>query len=125
MSSFIELVPLSLDSSSVTIALYLYQTIQMSSKMDRFYLENATLYKTLVKGLNAKSASQTTKVSSGTCNPDMVVSARIRPLSEEDVSAGFPNAIFPLSGQAGEVDIHDLYNHPRGRPVLKVRTKNI
>lgn len=41
---------------------------------------------------------------------------------DEDVAAGFPCAVHPRSAQAGVADIHDLYNHPRGRPVLKVRT---
>ncbi|KAH7024664.1 P-loop containing nucleoside triphosphate hydrolase protein [Microdochium trichocladiopsis] len=49
----------------------------------------------------------------------MVVSARIRPWLDEDRAAGFPNAMFPRSQEQGVVDIHDLYNHPRGRPVLK------
>ncbi|RYP20475.1 hypothetical protein DL765_002774 [Monosporascus sp. GIB2] len=49
----------------------------------------------------------------------MVVSARVRPLLDEDVAAGFPCAVFPRPAQAGVVDIHDLYNHPRGRPILK------
>ncbi|RYP73691.1 hypothetical protein DL769_004162 [Monosporascus sp. CRB-8-3] len=49
----------------------------------------------------------------------MVVSARVRPLLDEDIAAGFPCAVFPRPAQAGVVDIHDLYNHPRGRPILK------
>lgn len=47
----------------------------------------------------------------------MIVSARIRPLSE---SEGFPSAIFPRANQKNVVDIHDLYNHPKGVPILKV-----
>lgn len=89
--------------------------------MDRFYLKNATLYKSLVNQFNTKSASQTPKESPGTCNPNMVVAARIRPLSEEDLTTGYPVALFPLSNQNGEVDVHDLYNHPRGKPILKVQ----
>lgn len=49
----------------------------------------------------------------------MIVSARIRPLSE---SEGFPSAIFPRANQNNVVDIHDLYNHPKGIPTLKVRS---
>ena len=47
----------------------------------------------------------------------MTVSARIRPLSERE---GFPSAIFPRANQKNVVDIHDLYNHPKGIPILKV-----
>jgi kinesin family protein 2/24 len=57
----------------------------------------------------------------GAASPDIVVSARIRPLLNEDVAAGFPCAVFPRSAQNAVVDIHDLYNHPRGRPILKAR----
>ena len=49
----------------------------------------------------------------------MIVSARIRPLSKDE---GFPSAIFPRSNQENVVDIHDLYNHPRGIPILRVRS---
>lgn len=92
--------------------------------MDKFYLDNAALYKRLLKEHSTKAASQTPKAVtpklSETCNPNMIVAARIRPLAEEDVVAGFPNAMFPFPGETGELDVHDLYNHPRGRPVLKV-----
>ncbi|KAI1779191.1 P-loop containing nucleoside triphosphate hydrolase protein [Hypoxylon cercidicola] len=49
----------------------------------------------------------------------MVVSARIRPHLDEDLASGFPCALFPRAGQPNVVDIHDLYNHPRGNPILK------
>ncbi len=88
--------------------------------MDRFYLDNATQYQTLVKALNPTPRPRINKINAGTTSPDMVISARIRPLLEEDVAAGFPCAIFPRSAQTGVVDIHDLYNHPKGRPILKV-----
>ena len=91
--------------------------------MDRFLLDNAAQYQTLVKRLNPAPVPQITKVVEGTPSPDMVVSARIRPLLNEDVAVGFPAAVFPRSASAGVVDLHDLYNHPRGRPVLKVCTK--
>ncbi|KAK9416643.1 putative Kinesin motor domain-containing protein [Seiridium unicorne] len=87
--------------------------------MDQFYLNNATLYQSLVKGCTPPPVSRTVTAATGTNSPDMIVSARIRPMLEEDVAAGFPCAIFPRSVHTGIVDVHDLYNHPRGRPVLK------
>jgi len=57
-------------------------------------------------------------------NPDMTVAARVRPMLEEDLVAGFPCAVFPRTGTpeaCRTVDVHDLYNHPSGIPVLKVR----
>ncbi|RYP05351.1 hypothetical protein DL764_003844 [Monosporascus ibericus] len=88
--------------------------------MDQFYLDNAALYRTMVKALNNTTpAPRTNEVATETTSPHMVVSARIRPLLDEDVAAGFPCAVFPRAAQAGVIDIHDLYNHPRGRPILK------
>jgi kinesin family protein 2/24 len=84
--------------------------------MDQFYLENVALFQKLVKGFRPTAEPPTEGVS----NPDLVVGTRIRPLLKEDVDAGFPVAVFPRSIEAGLVDIHDLYNHPRGRPILKV-----
>ncbi|KAI1870176.1 hypothetical protein JX265_006346 [Neoarthrinium moseri] len=82
--------------------------------MDRFLLDNAALYRTLVKGFKPTPVPRSTSTSS-----DIIVSARVRPLIDEDVEAGFPSAVFPRSLGTGVVDIHDLYNHPRGRPILK------
>ncbi|OIW26752.1 P-loop containing nucleoside triphosphate hydrolase protein [Coniochaeta ligniaria NRRL 30616] len=87
--------------------------------MDQFYLDNAALYRTLVKALKPTPSPNTVDAATETTSPDMVVGARIRPLLGEDVAAGFPCAVFPRTGQKSVVDIHDLYNHPRGRPILK------
>lgn len=88
--------------------------------MDQFYLDNAALYQTLVKAVRPPPALKAGDTVAETTSPDMVVGARIRPLLDEDIAAGFPCAVFPRSSQIGMVDIHDLYNHPRGRPILKV-----
>ncbi|KAK6069433.1 kinesin motor domain-containing protein [Seiridium cupressi] len=80
-------------------------------------VQNMAGYK--MKGCTPPPVSRTVTAATGTNSPDMVVSARIRPMLEEDVAAGFPCAIFPRSVHTGIVDVHDLYNHPRGRPVLK------
>jgi kinesin family protein 2/24 len=89
--------------------------------MDKFYLNNAAQYQTLVKALSPTPVPQLAKVVAGTTSASMVVGARIRPLLNNDIDAGFPCAMFPRSAQTSVVDIHDLYNHPRGRPILKVR----
>lgn len=92
--------------------------------MDRFYLENAAQYRNMVQAFSTTPVPQAKKSATETTSPEMIVSARIRPLLDEDIAAGFPCAVYPRSaqtGDAGVVDIHDLYNHPRGRPILKVR----
>ncbi|KAK2600193.1 hypothetical protein QQS21_005067 [Conoideocrella luteorostrata] len=92
--------------------------------MDQFYLRNVTLYDNLLRKLTSAPAAATENEGSETTSPDMVVSARIRPLLDEDAVAGFPCAIFPRMTQSGVADIHDLYNHPRGKPVLKKKSFN-
>jgi kinesin family protein 2/24 len=91
--------------------------------MDKFLLRNVARYQELVNTFDPKSAPRTGTIAAGTTSPDMIVTARIRPLLQKDNASGFPGAIFPRSDEEGVVDIHDLYNHPRGRPILKVRNK--
>lgn len=94
--------------------------------MDRFYLDNAARYQRLVDAFRPAStgmsglARVTEKLDSETISSDMVVSARIRPLLDDEIVAGFPCALLPRAAQAGVVDVHDLYNHPKGLPILKV-----
>ncbi|KAF2114049.1 P-loop containing nucleoside triphosphate hydrolase protein [Lophiotrema nucula] len=81
--------------------------------MEQFYLENNLKYQSLVGALDPCPKP---RISNGMPGPTMVVSVRIRPLSK---SEGFPSATFPRSSQKNVVDIHDLYNHPRGTPILR------
>ncbi|KAI0160542.1 P-loop containing nucleoside triphosphate hydrolase protein [Xylariaceae sp. FL1272] len=81
--------------------------------MEQFLLKNIDLYQSLVKAVKPPRVPPAT----GHTNPEIVVSARIRPLVGEDT--GFPCAIFPRSVANGVVDVHELYNHPKGRPILK------
>lgn len=83
--------------------------------MDQFYLKNVAKYHSLINRLDPTPKP---RVSTGEAGPNMIVSARIRPLSKDE---SFPSAVFPRSTQGNVVDIHDLYNHPRGIPILKVR----
>lgn len=83
--------------------------------MDRFYLDNTGLYQRLVAAYKPAPGAAAAEETS----PDMVVSARVRPLLDQDIAAGFPCAVFPRPETPGVADVHDLYNHPRGRPVLR------
>lgn len=88
--------------------------------MDKFYLDNAALYETLVERATPAPIPAGQAAGNNLDNSNMIVAARIRPQLDEDLASGFPCAVYPRSGaEAGVVDIHDLYNHPRGRPVLK------
>ncbi|CAI6335446.1 unnamed protein product [Periconia digitata] len=81
--------------------------------MEQFYLKNVARYHTLVERIDPTPKP---RIPAGTASPNMVVSARIRPLSQDE---DFPSAIYPRSVQQNVVDIHDLYNHPKGNPILK------
>ncbi|ORY69061.1 P-loop containing nucleoside triphosphate hydrolase protein [Pseudomassariella vexata] len=89
--------------------------------MERFLLDNVALYQTLVKRFKPSPAVSYTRggESTETPSPDIVVSVRIRPLLDEGLTSGFPCAVFPRADETGVVDVHDLYHHPRGRPILK------
>ena len=88
--------------------------------MDQFYLHNAALYQALVKRLSPAQDALSARGPTETASPDLIVTTRIRPLLDDEAAEGFPSAVFPRSVDTGVVDIHDLYNHPRGRPILKV-----
>jgi kinesin family protein 2/24 len=98
--------------------------------MDDFYRRHRALYEKLVDSVDVTAPvthfSQKTArpglygVStsvSETCNPAMIVGARIRPMLDE--SKEFPCAVYPREQQTGLVDLHDLYNYPYGKPILK------
>ena len=100
--------------------------------MEQFYLENSALYEKLLSRHDATKSQphfsrQNAPIRTATSiteqgNPDMIATARVRPMLDDDLAAGFPCAIHPQTNQAGvtqAVDLHDLYNHPRGRPTLK------
>lgn len=89
--------------------------------MDQVLLENAARYQTLVEALGSATVDDTPKVTTEITNPNIIVSARIRPLLNEEVDAGVPCAIFPRTAETGIMDIHDLYNYPKKGQNLKVR----
>ena len=108
--------------------------------MDKFYLRNAALYEKLVAGFDgnapavhfsrhettpAEEEVQEQETITELCNPAMIVSARIRPMLSNDLAEKFPCAVYPrkskTTGRSTIVDLHDLYNYPYGRPILKVR----
>lgn len=94
--------------------------------MDQFYLENVSKYETLLKGLKPPPAPE--PATAVRRNSKMIVSARIRPMLEEDIASRFPCAIYSRPAQKtmynNVLDLHDLYNHPSGRPQLRVSSTN-
>ncbi|KAK5654518.1 hypothetical protein OQA88_7147 [Cercophora sp. LCS_1] len=93
--------------------------------MDEFYRKNADLYESLVAKFEPPPVVRGRASDSGGSIPDMLVAARVRPLLDEDIAAGFPTAVFSRPTPPGVIDVHDLYNHPRGRPILKSFTHQV
>lgn len=108
--------------------------------MDQFYLQNKAVYRklvarnasaqtgTLFNGYTAAPQDNRKEAHPPTKEQDsssIVIGARIRPMLPEDLAAGFPTAAYPRPATSVDgpdiVDLHDLYNHPRGRPILRVR----
>jgi kinesin family member 2/24 len=51
-------------------------------------------------------------------NADVVVAARLRPLLEAELAAGFPQGVYCRRKTAGSIDAHDLKRPVRGPPAL-------
>jgi kinesin family protein 2/24 len=108
--------------------------------MDQFYLKNAALYQTYVDKLdptkpqahfsNLLPEAQAKIKTIDNDNPNMTISVRIRPMLEDDITSGFPRAVYPRPHDSTAkhqiIDLHDLYNHPRRpRPVLRSSTHKL
>ena len=83
-------------------------------------IDNAERYRKLVreykpKPRNAKDSTTTS------ATENIVVSTRIRPLLEDEISAGFPAGVFVRDSEDGVVDIHELRQRVRGPPTITVR----
>lgn len=89
--------------------------------MDEFVVENAKRYQALVKAFKPGASTQTSTQTNASTSPDIVVSTRIRPLLDEEETAGFSESVFPRESQPGVVDVHELRRSVRGLPTLKVR----
>lgn len=89
--------------------------------MEEFLVQNAKRYQALVKAFKPGASTQTSTLANASTSPDIVVSTRIRPLSDEEASAGFSDSVFTREAQPGVVDVHELRRPVRGLPTLKVR----
>ncbi|CAD0114205.1 unnamed protein product [Aureobasidium uvarum] len=106
--------------------------------MDQFYLKNAALYQTYVDKVDPTEPQlhfsnlppQAPKTVTDNDNPNMAISVRIRPMLQDDITSGFPCAVYPRphdpTAAHQTIDLHDLYNHPRRpRPVLRSSTHKL
>lgn len=97
--------------------------------MDNYILEHATRYKSLVERFDQDTAKKTLSNASKpqtqrdkdlgeNTNPDVVVAARLRPLLENELAAGFPQGVFLRDKVSGKFDAHELKRPIRGPPAL-------
>ena len=91
--------------------------------MEQVILTWADRYRKLVSEFKPKprNAKDNTTTSA---TENIVVGTRIRPLLEDEISAGFPAAVFDRPGEDGVVDMHELRQRVRGPPTITVRYSN-
>lgn len=90
--------------------------------MEEFITSNLDRYQWLIERVKPEAKSQIPPNADSSI--DNIVCARIRPLSEEETSAGLPASIFLRPGEQGTFDAHELRHPVRGKPVLRVRVLN-
>ncbi|KAH6689709.1 P-loop containing nucleoside triphosphate hydrolase protein [Plectosphaerella plurivora] len=86
--------------------------------MDQFLLDNAECFGQLVKGFKPVAAKTTAKKRPAPEDADMVITARLRPMSEDEKESGMVSAVFGREGASGVADLHELRKTVRGTPGL-------
>jgi kinesin family protein 2/24 len=88
--------------------------------MEQFMLDNAERYKRLVAAFKPSTSDPNSKGgSSVVASSEIVVSARVRPMLEDEVTQGFPPCVY-LRGSSNTVDVHELRRPVRGLPTINV-----
>ncbi|KAK3376420.1 P-loop containing nucleoside triphosphate hydrolase protein [Lasiosphaeria ovina] len=85
--------------------------------MEQFLLDNADRYRKLVGLFKPAAPNKKTDTETEAASSDITVSARIRPMLDEETSQGFPNSVF-RRGSSSTVDVHELRQPVRGLPTL-------
>ncbi|AEO68342.1 uncharacterized protein THITE_2049700 [Thermothielavioides terrestris NRRL 8126] len=84
--------------------------------MDEFIIEHAERYKRLVSTF--KPSSPGAKATNSTsASSEIVVSARIRPMLEDEIAQGFPQGVYQRA-DSNMVDLHELRRPVRGLPTI-------
>lgn len=87
--------------------------------MEQFLIDNAERYKKLVAAFKP-SKSGPKESSSEAASPEIVVSARVRPMLEDETAQGFPAGVHLRAGDTNIVDLHELQQPVRGLPRIRV-----
>lgn len=89
-------------------------------KMDQFIIDNAEKFKSLVLSFKPKASVDRLKGGTLNINPDVLVATRLRPLIDEEVEGGVPQAVFCRSGSEGVLDAHELRKSVKWGPAINV-----
>ncbi|KAK4032341.1 P-loop containing nucleoside triphosphate hydrolase protein [Parachaetomium inaequale] len=89
--------------------------------MEQFLIDNAERYKKLVAAFRPTGPGPK---ESGTAaaSPEIVVSARVRPMLEDEVAQGFPTGVHIRAGSSNIADLHELQQPVRG--LSRIRSSN-
>ncbi|KAL2143376.1 hypothetical protein VTI28DRAFT_10490 [Corynascus sepedonium] len=86
--------------------------------MEQFLIDNAERYNKLVAAFKPSTLNSKQKGVTDAVSPDIVVSARVRPMLDEEVAQGFPIGVHIRSG-THVVDLHELQQPVRGLPRIR------
>ncbi|KAJ5919194.1 hypothetical protein N7466_010137 [Penicillium verhagenii] len=85
--------------------------------MEQYLMANVPRYQTLIERFK-KPPYKATNGNDTESSSEMVMTTRIRPLLEDEVSSGQVVAIYPRDDRSGVVDLHELKRVVRGLPTL-------
>jgi kinesin family protein 2/24 len=91
--------------------------------MEQYILDNVDRYKKLVAEFRP-TASGPQKSDATETSPEIVVSARVRPMLEDELSQGFPVGVYIRDG-TNTADLHELQQPVRGPAKIRVRVASI
>ena len=91
----------------------------MDPKSDQFLIDNVERYKRLVAAFKPSPSDAKGNGSTTAASGEILVSARVRPMLEEELAQGFPSGIHHR-GKTNIIDLHALKQHVRGPPSITV-----
>jgi hypothetical protein len=111
--------PMTLDIERIVALCHPRSTPNFNFNMEQFLLDNAERYKKLVAAFKPTAPGPKER-GTAAASPDIVVSARVRPMLEDEVAQGFPTGVHIRGGNCNIADLHELQQPVRGAPRIRV-----
>ena len=92
--------------------------------MEQYILNNVDRYNKLVAEFRQTASKNPQKDDATETSPEIVVSARVRPMLDDELSQGFPVGVHIRDG-TNTADLHELQQPVRGLARLRVRVASI